>query len=128
VANASRVALEFEAPEIQCSEEGIAKIDVFAFALILFEIVVNLPVLGKTDASEGLGKMPVNMCERIEIPGFVPEFVSVLILSGLSTHSREGSSLDDVSEALKKNSFRIADGVDSDAASALVSLVESSET
>jgi hypothetical protein len=52
----------------------------------------------------------------------------VLIESGLSTNPRERSSFNDISEVLKKNYFRIADGVDSDDLSAFVSLVESSET
>jgi hypothetical protein len=96
--------------------------------LILFEIVVGFPALGRTSPPEEPGNLPVNACERVEIPGFVPEFVSRLIESGLSANPRERPSFDDISEALKKNYFRITDGVDSDDVSAFVSLVESSET
>jgi serine/threonine protein kinase len=85
-ATARGVASEFEAPEMRSGEECTAKIDVFSFALILFEIVVGFPALRRTGASEGLGKLPVNACESVEIPGFVPEFVSVLIVSGLSAN------------------------------------------
>jgi hypothetical protein len=49
-----------------------AKNDVFSFTLILFEIVIGLPALGRTSTSEELGKVPVNAHERAEIPGFVP--------------------------------------------------------
>jgi hypothetical protein len=108
--------------------ERTAKIDVFSFALILFEILVGLPAIGRTSASEELGKLPVNACERVAIPGFVPTFVSVLIESGLSANPQERPSFDDISEALKENYFRVADGVDADEVSAFVSLVESSET
>jgi hypothetical protein len=108
--------------------ERTAKVDVFSFALILFEIVIGLPSLGRTGTSEELGKLPVNAYERVEIPGFVPEFISVLIESGLSANPREKPSFDDISEALKENNFKIADGVDSDEVSAFVSLVECSET
>jgi hypothetical protein len=59
-ATARGVASEFVAPEMWSGEERTAKIDVFSFALILFEIVVILPALGSTSPSEGLGKMPVN--------------------------------------------------------------------
>jgi hypothetical protein len=96
--------------------------------LILFEIVIGLPALRRTSASEGLRKLPLKTCESVEIPGFVPEFVSKLIESGLSTNPSERPSFNDVSEALKKNSFRMADEVGSDEVSAFVSLVESSET
>jgi serine/threonine protein kinase len=86
-AAARGVASEFEPPEIRSGEERTAKIDVFSFALILFEIVVGLPALGKTSTSEGLGKLPVNVCRRVEITGFVPGFVSELTESGLSSVS-----------------------------------------
>jgi serine/threonine protein kinase len=127
-ATARGAASEFAAPEMLSDEERTAKTDVFSFALILFEIVVGLPALGRTSPPEELGKLPVNACERVEIPGFVPEFVSVFIESGLSANPRERPSFDDISEALKTNDFRIADGVDVDEVSAFVSLMESSET
>jgi serine/threonine protein kinase len=127
-ATARGVASEFAAPEMRSGEKRTAKIDVFSFALILFEIVVGWPSVERTSASEELGKLPANACERVEIPGFVPTFVSVLIESGLSANPRERPSFDDISEALKENYFRIADGIDSDEVSAFVSLVESSET
>jgi serine/threonine protein kinase len=127
-ATACGVGSEFAAPEMMSSEERTAKIDVFSFALILFEIVVGLPAFGRTGSPEDPGKLPVSVCERVEIPGFVPDFVSVLIESGLSANPQERPSFDDISEALKKNYFRITDDVDSDEVSAFVSLVESSET
>jgi serine/threonine protein kinase len=127
-ATARGVASEFEAPEMLSGEERTAKIDVFSFVLILFETVVGLPSIGGRSTSKQLGKLPVNACERAEIPVFVPTFVSVLIESGLSANPRERPSFEDISEALKENYFRIADGVDSDEVSAFVNLVESSET
>jgi hypothetical protein len=108
-------------------EERTAKIDAFSFAFILFEIVVDLPALRRKSTSDELGKLPVNACECVEIPGLIPEFVSVLIESGLSANPRERPSCDGRCEALKENSFRIADGVDSDEVSAFISRVESSE-
>jgi hypothetical protein len=95
---------------------------------ILFEILVSLRVVGRANASEEFAKLLVNAYERVEIPGFVPEFTSVLIESGLSANPRERPSFDDISEALKENCLRIADRVDSNEVSAFVSLVESSET
>jgi hypothetical protein len=109
-------------------EERTAKVDIFSFALILFEIVVSSPALGRTGASEELETLLINACERVQIPGFVPTFVSMLIESGVSTSPSQRVSFNDVSETLKTNYFRIADGVDSNEVSAFVSLVESSET
>jgi hypothetical protein len=96
--------------------------------LILFEIVVDLSTLGRTSPLEEPGKLPVNACERVEIPGFGPEFVYRLIESGLSGNPQERPSFDTISEVLKRNYFRITDGVDIEEVSAFVSLVESSET
>jgi hypothetical protein len=68
-------------------EEHTAKVDVFWFALILFEIVIGFPALGRTGASEELKKLLINACERVEIPGFVSMSVSMFAESGLSTNS-----------------------------------------
>jgi hypothetical protein len=46
----------------------------------------------------------MSACERVDIPGFVPEFVSELMESGLSVNPREKPSFDDISEALNSNS------------------------
>jgi serine/threonine protein kinase len=70
-ATAHRVESKFEPPWTQSG--------VFSFALTLFEIVIDLPALRRTIGSQGFAKLPVNACERIEIPEFVPKFVSVLI-------------------------------------------------
>jgi serine/threonine protein kinase len=48
------VASEFDAPELRSSEKRTAAIDIFSFALILCEIMVGLPALGRTNISEGL--------------------------------------------------------------------------
>jgi hypothetical protein len=112
---------------MQCGEESTPKIDVFSFTLILFEIVADLPAFRSTSTSEELGKLPVDTCERIAIPRFVPEFVSVLIESRLSANPRDRPSFDDISDVQNKNSFRIADGVDSNEVCAFRSFVQSSE-
>jgi hypothetical protein len=113
---------------MRSGDDRIAKIDVFSFALILFEIVVGLPTLGGIDTSEELGKHPLSACQCIETPGFILKFVSEIVESGLSANPRESLSFDGISEALKENYFRIADGVDFDKVSAFVSLVRFSET
>jgi hypothetical protein len=69
-ATARRVGSEPEASEMRPDEKHIAKIGIFSFALILFEIVVDLSALGRTKTSEEFGKLLVNACEKVEIPGF----------------------------------------------------------
>jgi serine/threonine protein kinase len=126
-ATARGVVSEFAAPEMRSGEERTAKIDVFSFVLILFEIVVGLSFFGGINTSEEIGKLSVNVCERVDIPGFIPELASVLIESGLSD-SQKSPSFNAISDVLKEKYFRIADGVDSDEVSSFVRLVESSET
>jgi hypothetical protein len=70
--------------------------------------------LRKTNTLEELGKLLMNACQSIEIPGFA--------------NPRERLSFNDISEALKAKHFRITDGIDLNDVSAFVSLVESSET
>jgi serine/threonine protein kinase len=64
-ASGCRVGSEFEAPEMRSGKERTAKIDVFSFSLILFEIVAGFPALGRTRASKECGKLPANACEKV---------------------------------------------------------------
>jgi serine/threonine protein kinase len=103
VAIARGVFSVFEAPEMQFGDEGIAKIDLFSFILIPFEIVADLLLLGRITTSERVGKHQLNACRRVESPGFVPELVSVLIQSELSANQRERSLSENITETLKEN-------------------------
>jgi serine/threonine protein kinase len=78
-----RVESVFMVLEMQSGEERTLKIDIFSFVLILFKIVVGLLALGRTRPSEDHETLPVKACERVEIPGFVPKFLFILIESGL---------------------------------------------
>jgi hypothetical protein len=64
---------------------------------------------------------------RDALQAFVPDFVSQLIWSGLSTDLDSRPPFDEIIKKSKWQSFRIADEVDSEAVSAFVSSVESSE-
>jgi serine/threonine protein kinase len=93
------------------SSVGLAgKIDVHAFALILFEIVFGEPTNGETS-----------------VPTTVPRFVSKIIESGLRLESERETSFHKIFENLKENEFRIEDDVDSAEVSAFVNWVESTE-
>jgi serine/threonine protein kinase len=116
---------EFASPEVLSDGKLTQKADVFAFALILFSIVVGHCPFGETDERSDRERKLLIVGDTI--PGFVPDFVSELIQSGLSTYPNNRPSFDDIIEKLKWNSFRIAEEVDSEEVSAFVSSVESSD-
>jgi serine/threonine protein kinase len=116
---------EFAAPEVLSGRQLTQKADVFAFALILFSIVVGHRPFGETGERSCPAKRPLIVGDTI--PGFVPGFVVRLIRSGLSTNPNARPSFNDIVEVLENNRFRIAEEVDSEEVSAFVSSVESSE-
>jgi hypothetical protein len=85
--------------------------DIKAFALILFEIIAGVPPQGD-----------------FAIPTGIPDFVSRMIKSGLSPLSGTNESFGTILKTLKRNNFRIEDGVDSVEVSGFVSWVESAES
>jgi serine/threonine protein kinase len=115
----------FPAPEVLSGRKLTQKADVFAFASILFSIVVGHHPFRDTAERSGRAERPLIVCDVL--PAFLPDFVSQLILSGLSTNPNDRPSFNEIIEVLKKNRFRIADEVNSEAVSAFVYSVESSE-
>jgi hypothetical protein len=109
---------------MRSGEEHTAKIDVSSFALILFKLVVSLPALGRTITSEELEKLRVNALKFQEL--FRSLFLCSLSQDCPQIHERH--SFNDISESLKENCSRRADGVDSNEVSAFASLVEYTET
>jgi serine/threonine protein kinase len=122
----NEVPSAFAAPEIISGHKLTQKADVFAFVSILFSIVVGHHPFEETGerscCAEG------DLTARDVIPGFVPEFVSRVILSGLATNPNDRPSFQEIFEVLKANNFRIAEDVDSEAVFAFVGSVESSES
>jgi serine/threonine protein kinase len=121
---ANGVPSEFAAPEVLSGRKLTEKADVFAFASILFSIVVGHRPLRETVERSGRAERPLIVRDALQ--AFVPDFVSQLILSGLSTDPNNRPTFNEIIEVLKKNAFRITEEVDSEAVSAFVSSVESS--
>jgi serine/threonine protein kinase len=117
---------EFPSPGDVFCYKLTQKADVFAFAAILFSIVVGHYPFGETDERSGRVKKPLTV--NVTLPGFVPDFVCQLIQLGLSTNMHDRPSFNKIIEVLKANSFRITEEVDSEAVSAFISSVESSES
>jgi serine/threonine protein kinase len=88
--------------------------DVWAFASLLFEIVV-----GRRAAHPGTARF------EVFIPPTVPEFVAKIITRGLAIETK--LTFNDIFDLLKRNEFRIMEGVDSEDVSVFVSLVEPCE-
>jgi serine/threonine protein kinase len=84
--------------------------DIQAFASILFELVFGRPLQ-----------------DEASIPTGIPNFVSMIIESGLSPLSRLSYSFNTILKILKKNDFQIEDDVDSAEAAAFVSWAQSAE-
>jgi serine/threonine protein kinase len=103
---------EFIAPEGQQGRERTEKMDIFAFAGILRSIIVEQPDIHR---------------RFMTIPGFVPEFVSRLIESGLSIDPNQRPSFGEVIEAFERNTFMIDEGVDCDIVSSFLSHLKLSE-
>jgi serine/threonine protein kinase len=91
-------------------EEWTPERDIQGFASILFELLFGHPPQG--DSS---------------VPVGIPDFASRMLKSGLSPRLGATYSFNNVLNILKKNTFKIEDGVDSAEVSAFVSWVESTE-
>jgi hypothetical protein len=80
---------EFAMPVIQSSERCISKIDIFSFVLILFEIILIYQSFDRQVYQkhlESCRRALMSTSECVEIPEFIPEFISVLIKSELSVN------------------------------------------
>jgi hypothetical protein len=96
------------------SVEGWApRVDVSAFAMLLFEIVASPPPSTAKAAGE------------VILPPGIPGFLSEIIEGGLRPIPRKELSFIAIFETLEANDFRIVARVDSDKVSAFVRRVES---
>jgi serine/threonine protein kinase len=120
------VLSEFAAPEVLSGHKPRQKADIFSFALLLFSIIVGHCPL--EEAGERGDRAERSRIVPDTIPGFVPEFVSELIRSGLSINPNDRPSFNEILQVLKEENFKIAEEVDSEAVLALISSVELSES
>jgi serine/threonine protein kinase len=96
----------YMAPELYEEGDYDEKIDVYSFALILYEIVVGHPVFPPTLTLMQLcAKILRN--ERAEIPSNVEGFVAHLIRRGWSSDPAERPSFAEIYALMRQNDFRI---------------------
>jgi serine/threonine protein kinase len=111
------------APEL-CEEQTVYtnSIDVFAFALIFYEILVGEAVFpAKLTALQIANRLQKGV--RAAIPGSIPQFVRQLIEAGWAQGPETRPSFREIFEVLEENNFAITDGVDTDAVRAYVQWV-----
>jgi serine/threonine protein kinase len=97
----------YMAPELYEEQNYDEKIDVYSFALILYEIVVGHPVFAPTLTFMQLC-LKVARGERKEIPSNVEGFIADLIRRGWSSDPTERPSFAEIYNILKRNNFQIA--------------------
>jgi hypothetical protein len=95
---ANGVMSEFVAPEVLSGRKLTQKADVVAFALILCSIVVGHRPLTETAERSGRAERPLIV--RHAFQGFVPDFVSRRILSGLPSNPNDRPSFNNMRDSL----------------------------
>jgi serine/threonine protein kinase len=103
--------INYAAPEQLEEALPTAKIDVFSFGLIVYEIVVGSKVFPMSEPPFSIikklrsGYVPV-------IPGSIFPWIRELILSCLSSTPDDRPSFEEILVTLRRNDFNISEGVD----------------
>jgi serine/threonine protein kinase len=124
------VLMQYLAPEIR--ESLTTKADVFAFSLILYEVVVNkreevVATEVKDQLEQVIAISEVGPENRWSLPN-VPIFVAKLIVRGLARNPAERPSIEDIFDEFEKHDFKILPGVDSAEVRAFAEWVEEPQT
>jgi serine/threonine protein kinase len=123
------VLVRYLAPEIR--ESPTKKADVFAFSLILYEVIFNEMEVVATEAKDHLEQAiaisEVGPTNRWSLPN-VPIFVAKLIVRGLARNPAERPSIEDIFDEFENHDFRILPGVDSAAVRAFAEWAEEPQT
>jgi serine/threonine protein kinase len=116
----------FYMPAEQYEEDYTAKVDIYAFAFVLYEIVVGHPVFSRSLTLPQLYHK-VMKGDRNEIPDGIEGFVRSLIERGWSPKPEVRPSFAEIYEELKQHSFCIAqEGFDAAEVSSYLAWVDSS--
>jgi serine/threonine protein kinase len=102
-----QIGTPFYMPAEQYHEDYTAKVDVYAFALVLYEIVVGHPVFSRLLTLPQLYHK-VMKGDRNEIPNEIDGFVRSLIERGWSQKPESRPSFAEMYEELKQHNFCIA--------------------
>jgi serine/threonine protein kinase len=94
----------YMAPELYDAEDYNEKVDIYSFALMLYEVVVGRPVFPRTLTLASL-KAKVSNGERAEIPGGLEDIVADVIQEGWSQDKNDRPSFADIYDKLRQNDF-----------------------
>jgi serine/threonine protein kinase len=118
--------VRYLAPEVRPTK----KADVFAFSLILYEVIDKKSGSVATEVKDDLERaMAVSEAapeNRWELPN-VNIFVAKLIVRGLSGNPAERPSIEDILDEFENHDFKILPGVDSAAVRAFAEWVEEAQ-
>jgi serine/threonine-protein kinase len=117
-------SVQYAAPELYGDPPYSSKIDVFAFGLILYEILVGQPVFKPTLSSHRVTCLAGERT-RPELPATMRSEVQNLIGRCWSVEVNERPSFSEIWTALEGIEFRISEGVDSSAVLTYVSDIRS---
>jgi hypothetical protein len=116
---------KYQSPEAE--EMMTKKVDVFAFSLILYEVIAGKVEVVAKEVKErikraiGMGKSRSG--NRWTLMG-IPEFMGKLIIKGLEENPSERPSIEDIFDVFEEHEFKILAGVDTEAVSELFGWVE----
>jgi hypothetical protein len=94
------------APELYDDQDYTEKVDVYSFALLLYEIVVGRLVFARSLSQLQLCRK-LAAGERAEIPPIVRTFLKSLIPRAWATDPRERPSFAEIDTELQKNKFGV---------------------
>jgi hypothetical protein len=97
-------APSYMAPELYDDDDYNEKVDIYSFALMLYEVVVGRPVFPRTLTLGCLMRKVLNG-ERAEVPGGVENIVEDLIQRGWSHNKNDRPSFSEIYDKLRQNGF-----------------------
>jgi serine/threonine protein kinase len=114
---------QYMAPEMYDESEYDFKVDVFAFGLILYEVLTGNAVFGPNLSPKNIMYRAVTG-QRPDIPDDIPAFVKSLIRSCWSTDPNARFPFSELLKILAENEFKICEGVDSARVRSFVKSIE----
>jgi sterile alpha motif and leucine zipper-containing kinase AZK len=101
----------YSAPEISGNEDYTNKVDVYSFALVMYEVILGRPMFPPDLGPMELAQRIMN-ADMTEIPVWVSEFAQNVMKKGWSPQAAERPSFREIFKDMRTHKFEIIDGVD----------------
>jgi hypothetical protein len=125
-AQTAAIVRKYTAPESGLMGKDTKKADVFAFALMLYQVVADDAVASARGVRRWLAMIMANGEPFTVTKAGVPDFVSKLIAGGLAENPAQRPSFEEILDEFEENEFRIVAGVDTNSVDAFAIWVEES--